>query len=230
MSSRRNPVSRPAPATGSTKPLDLKAVITAAMDFEHRTMQIYCRFEDAFAEPEEVRAFWFVMARHESQHFGALALVAALLGGNRQRPLPAAPPVTAEQVEQFRSILDRLEEEARGSVSLPRALEMAVEIESSEVEDLVLALLSLLKGARERERAVRSLIHDLGDLSYMIEKYARDRGLLARVDSLIEEQVERLGGGGRSRGRRRQDTHPTAGGRATSGRRARKPPLPPAAG
>src|SRR4030095_16923823 len=64
--------------------------------------------------------------------------------------------------------------------------------QSSEIEDLVLDLLSALKGERERERAVKILIHDLGDLSYMIEKYSPNRALLAKGDKLIEQQVHRL--------------------------------------
>ena len=38
------------------------------------------------------------------------------------------------------------------------------------------------------------LIHDLGDLSYMIEKYARSPSLLARADAMVERQIERLRG------------------------------------
>ena len=56
----------------------------------------------------------------------------------------------------------------------------------------MLDLLSALKGERERERAVQILIHDLGDLSYMIEKYSPNRALLAKSDKLIEQRVHRL--------------------------------------
>ena len=56
----------------------------------------------------------------------------------------------------------------------------------------MLDLLSALKGERERERAVQILIHDLGDLSYMIEKFSPSRPLLAKCDRLIEQRVQRL--------------------------------------
>jgi len=162
------------------------------MDFERRTMQLYCLFENQFAEPEEVRGFWFDMAQHESRHYGALALVKGLLDSAPTRTLPAALGLERERVEHLSKLLARLEREARAGVPLKRAFEMALEVEGSEVEDLVLDLLSALKGEAERERAVQLLIHDLGDLSYMIEKYTRDRKLLARVDSLIENEVARL--------------------------------------
>jgi hypothetical protein len=162
------------------------------MELERRTMQLYCQYESRFAKPDEVRAFWFDMAEHESRHYGALAMVAGLLECAPQRTLAAAPALTRAHVEHLRDLLDRAEAEAREGLTLTRALETALEIESSEIEDLVLDLLSALKGERERERAVQILIHDLGDLSYMIEKFSDSPALLARVDKLIEQQVDRL--------------------------------------
>ncbi len=156
-----------APAT-QTRPELVRQLIDVAMEFERRTMQIYCRFESMFQEPEEVRAFWFDMAQHESRHFGALALVGALLDG--------------------------AEKAAGRETTLTRAFEIALDIESSEIEDLVLDLLSSLKGKRERERAVHLLIHDLGDLSYMIEKHGNSKELLGRADKVIEQQLGRLRG------------------------------------
>ena len=164
------------------------------MQLERRTMQLYCRFEALFPEPREVSAFWFEMAQHESRHFGALALVTGLLESQPQRTILAAPLLTREHVENFRSLLDRAEAEAKEGLTLVRAFELTLDIESSEIEDLVLDLLRALKGETERERAVQSMIHDLGDLSYMIEKYGGDRMLLKRADRVIEQQLARLRG------------------------------------
>lgn len=164
------------------------------MDLERRTMQLYCRFESLFPEPREVRAFWFDMAQHESRHFGALALVAGLLGSEPARTLPAAPALTREHIVRFRDLLSAAEAEAQRGVTLKRAFEIALAIEGSEIEDLVLDLLAVLKGEAERERAVQLLIHDLGDLSYMIEKYGGSKTLLARADRRIDQQLHRLRG------------------------------------
>lgn len=154
-------------------------------------MQLYCRLEALFPEPEEVRAFWFEMAQHESRHFGALALVAGLLESQPGRTIVAAPLLKRAHVEGYRDLLSRAEAEAVSGLTLKRAFELTLEIESSEIEDLVLDLLRALKGETERERAVKLLIHDLGDLSYMIEKYGGDRLLLKRADRIIEQQLER---------------------------------------
>ena len=170
----------------------LRRLIDAAMDLERRTMHLYCVFESQFSEPEELRAFWFDMAQHESRHFGALALVAGLLDSASKRNLRMMTSLTAKRVQHLRRLLARLHAEAVRGVTIERAFEIALELEGSEIEDVVLDLLRALKGEAERERAVKLLIHDLGDLSYMIEKHTSNPELLARADELLEKQVGRL--------------------------------------
>ena len=170
----------------------LRALIDAAMELERRTMHLYCVFESQFSEPEELRAFWFDMAQHESRHFGALALVAGLLDSASTRSLRMKTSLTAKRVQHLRRLLARLHAEAVAGVTVERAFEIALELEGSEIEDVVLDLLRALKGEAERERAVKLLIHDLGDLSYMIEKHTSNHDLLARADELLEKQVGRL--------------------------------------
>jgi rubrerythrin len=185
-------------------PALLRKLIEAAMDLERRTMQLYCRFETMFPKPEEVRRFWFEMAQHESRHFGALALVAGLLESAPERTLPAAPTLTRDHVVRFRDLLSSAEAEAERGVTLTRAFEIALGIEGSEIEDLVLDLLAALKGETERERAMQLLIHDLGDLSYMIEKYGGSKALLAAADERIEQQLFRLRGAGSAPGKQQR--------------------------
>jgi hypothetical protein len=200
MASPRTPTSRRT-VQKQRPPELLRKLIEVAMDLERRTMQLYCRFETLFPKPEEVRRFWFEMAQHESRHFGALALVAGLLGSAPERTLPAAPALTREHVVRFRELLGAAETEAARGLTLPRAFELALAIEGSEIEDLVLDLLAGLKGETERERAVQLLIHDLGDLSYMIEKYGGSKALLAKADARIEQQLFRLRGAGTTAGK-----------------------------
>jgi hypothetical protein len=170
----------------------LRRLIDAAMELERRTMHLYCAFESQFAERTALREFWFDMAQHESRHFGALALVAGLLESESQRRLRAATSLTPARVQHLRRLLTRFQREAERGVTLERAFEITLEIEGSEIEDVVLDLLHALKGEAERERAVKLLIHDLGDLSYMIEKHTHDPALLERADELLERQVDRF--------------------------------------
>ncbi len=162
------------------------------MDLERQSMQLYCAFETQFNKPEELRSFWFDMAQHESRHFGALALVAGLLDSAPERSLGSVLTLPQARIRHLRKLLAAAQEEATQGVTVERAFEIALEVEDSEVEDVVLDLLRALKGEAERERAVKLLIHDLGDLSYMIEKYTRNRFLLERADHLVERQVGEL--------------------------------------
>ncbi len=171
-------------------PARLRKLIADAMELERQTMQLYCKFECRFAEQAALRAFWFDMAQHESRHFGALALVTGLLDGASDRALVVS--LTPARVQHLRALLKRLHREVDRGVDLERAFEMALEIEGSEIEDVVLELLEALKGEAERERAARLLIHDLGDLGYMIERFTKNSKLLARADDLLEAQVTRL--------------------------------------
>jgi len=173
--------------------IDIGDLVRAAMNLERRTMQLYCRFEVLFPTPAAVKSFWLDMAEHESRHVGALALVAGLLECDSQRQMPMVPPAAAVHVARLERLIERAERAADESLPLREAFAFALDIESSEVEGLVLDLLQLLRGTRERERAAMSLIHDLSDLSLMIERYGGDPALLQRADRVVERELKRHG-------------------------------------
>jgi rubrerythrin len=167
--------SRSAARRTAARRVALRRVVEAAMELERRAMLLYCKFENRFADVEELRGFWFDMAQHESRHFGALALVAGLLERSWKPRLHG----------QFHAEADK-------GLTMDRAFAMAVQLEGSEIEDVVLDLLHALHGESEHDRAIKALMHDLGDLGYMIEKHTADPDLLARADLLLERQVGRL--------------------------------------
>jgi hypothetical protein len=41
-----------------------------------------------------------------------------------------------------------------------------------------------------RDQAVKLLIHDLSDLSYMVEKFTTNEALLARADDLVGRRID----------------------------------------
>ena len=65
----------------------LKDILRTAVDMEKKTMALYIRFARVFQPQEELRAFWFTMARHE----------AGLLDRD---PLARLPTIRAEQRTQ----------------------------------------------------------------------------------------------------------------------------------
>jgi hypothetical protein len=123
----------------------------------------------------------------------ALALVEGILESD---PRAAAKtriwfdPTTATRL---RSLLSTYLREARSGVRLERAFEMAIDLEASELEDVVVDMMKVVKSPEWRQRAIQLLIHDLGDLSYMIERHTPNEALLARADALVERRLGGLG-------------------------------------
>lgn len=176
----------------------VREVLGTALDLERKVMELYVLLVQAFPRPEEVRNFWFGMARHEAGHCGALLLVEAIVKNDPERGSGAKVLFDQSVVTRLRALLSAYLHEIREGVALDRALEMAVDLEASELEDLVVDLLGVVRSARWRDRAVQMMIHDMGDLSYMIERYTKNDELLARADTLVEQ---RRGGLGRAKAR-----------------------------
>ena len=170
----------------------IRGILDTAIELEKKTMALYVVFVKAFARPEEVRNFWFGMARHEAAHCGALALVETVVDSDPRAAARAGVWFDPTTVTRLRSLLGAYTREARAGVSLERAFEMAIDIEASELEDVVIDMLSVVKDPEWRQRAIQLLIHDLGDLSYMIERHTRNESLLARADALVEQAAGRL--------------------------------------
>jgi rubrerythrin len=183
----------------------IREVLDIAIELEKKTMALYVHFVKAFPRPEEVRNFWFGMARHEAAHCGALALVESMLASDAAaaRTRLWFDPGT---VTRLRALLSAYEREARGRLRLERAFEMAIDLEASELEDVVVDMMKVVKSPEWRARAIQLLIHDLGDLSYMIERYTPNEALLARADALVERRVERLAHTGTGRAAKRRAT------------------------
>ena len=186
------PAVRPGPRRAT-----IREVLDTAIELEKKTMALYVGFAKLFARPDEVRNFWFTMARHEAGHCGALALVESVLESD---PSAARTRVWFEPrtATRLRSLLASYLREAREKPTLERAFEMTIDLEASELEDVVMDMMKVVKDAEWRRRGEQLLIHELGDLSFMIERYSPNERLLARADALVERRV---GGLGRKRGR-----------------------------
>ncbi len=170
----------------------IREVLDVAIELERKTMALYTILVRTFKNTDDLRGFWFSMARHEAGHCGALALVESLLESDPTLAGDRKVWFDDTTVARLRALLTAYAKEARRGVDVERALTMALDIESSELEDVVVDLLQVVKDRRWRDQAVQMLIHDLGDLSFMIEKYTTDEKLLARADELVEHRVAGL--------------------------------------
>jgi hypothetical protein len=169
------------------------SIITEASRLESLAMGLYTRLAATFRGDAELHRFWMSMARHEAAHVGALALIGALL---EQAGDSLRFEVDDSVVREAGSIIQALHDEAGGPVGVDRAFEIALELESLELEDLVLDLIHILSDPAARSQAEQMLLHDLSDLSLMIEKHCKSEDLLAKADHLVESRVVPRDGGG----------------------------------
>jgi hypothetical protein len=95
-------------------------------------------------------------------------------------------------IVRLRALLERHQRDARPGLAIEHALRIALEVEETELEDLVADLLKAVQAPDEYERCLRLLVHDLGELSYMIERHCPDSDLLTRCDALVDRHAETL--------------------------------------
>jgi rubrerythrin len=172
-------------------------LLETTIELEKRSMALYVRFARLFATASELRDFWFGMARDEARHVGALALVTTVLESEGLLDRPSQVIVGDDAFVHLRALLDHYQAETDDSISLDRALAIAVEIEETELEDLVGDLLKALQNRDEYQRCQRLLVHDLSELSYMIEQHCRDFRLLHRCDELVNRHAAELNAAGK---------------------------------
>jgi len=197
--------------------MTIKAVLETAVELEKKTMGLYALFMRTFETPADVRRFWFNMARHEAGHCGALALVESVLEMDPKQVGSQTVSFDPQIVVRLRSLLRAYVRETKQGVTLERAFEMAIDVEGSELEDLVVDLLQVVRDPMWRDQAIQLLIHDLGDLSYMVEKFTKNEHLLARADELLEHRVGRAMRARRGKGRRSGESRGSRGGGRSRG-------------
>ena len=169
-----------------------REVLATTIGLERQSMALYARFAKVFQDTPALHEFWFGMARDEARHVGALELVSTVLEfeGILDRPSPI--PMQDDVILRLRALIERNLREPAEQLPLERALGIALEVEETELEDVVGDLLKALQQHDEYERCQRLLVHDLGELSYMIEQHCHDASLLERCDQLVNHHAETL--------------------------------------
>jgi hypothetical protein len=169
-----------------------RELLETIIALEKQSMALYARFAKVFHHAPDLHEFWFNMARDEARHVGALDLVSTVLQFEEVLDKPSPIAIRAEDTERLRALLTQYLNEPADTLDLERALAIALEVEETELEDMVGDLLRALKQNDEYERCQRLLVHDLGELSYMIEQHCRDAALLQRCDELVNHHAETL--------------------------------------
>jgi hypothetical protein len=165
-----------------------RALVREARRLEALSMSIYVRLGQRFRNDSELHQFWMSMARHEAAHVGALELLESMLD---ESGLKIALPTSSDHIEAAARLIESVSCRIAPDLSIDDAFAMAIDLEGGELEDLVLDLIHSLTDQAQRDQAAMMLVHDLSDLSLMVEKYTRNDELLARADALVEHHVDR---------------------------------------
>src|SRR4029079_7464405 len=96
----------------------IREVLDIAIELEKKTMALYVAFVQAFPRPEEVRNFWFSMARHEAAHRGGLALVESIIETDPERARSTRVWFDEATVTRLRSLLTAYLRETRSGISV----------------------------------------------------------------------------------------------------------------
>lgn len=168
-----------------------REVLDTTIALEKQSMALYASFAKLFASDIRLHDFWFGMARDEARHVGALDLVSTVLGLEGKLDHPSPVSLDDSTIVRLRQLHKSFDDLAKPGLTLEQALKIALEVEETELEDLVADLLKAVK-SDEYERCLRLLVHDLGELSYMIEQNSQEPELLQRCDALVNRHAEEL--------------------------------------
>lgn len=167
---------------------EIRSLIREARRLEALSMSIYVRLAQRFRANRDLNEFWMSMARHEAAHVGALELLESMLD---ESGLEIDLPTSGVHIEAATRLIESIAARIVPAISIDDAFALAIELEGGELEDLVLDLIHSLADEAQRDQAAMMLVHDLSDLSLMVEKYTKSDELLARADALVEHHVDR---------------------------------------
>ena len=168
-----------------------REVLNTTIALEKQSMALYASFAKLFSSNPRFHDFWFDMARDEARHVGALDLVTTVLELEGKLDQPSPISLDDSTIVRLRDLHSHFEKSSKPGLAIEAALKIALEVEETELEDLVADLLKAVK-SDEYERCLRLLVHDLGELSYMIEHHSEDPDLLQRCDALVNRHAETL--------------------------------------
>ena len=130
-----------------------REVLDTTIALEKQSMALYASFAKVFAGDSALHDFWFGMARDEARHVGALDLVSdRARTGREARPAQSGLARRRDHRATARAARE-FENRAKPGLSLEQALKIALEVEETELEDLVADLLKALKCAMSTSAA-----------------------------------------------------------------------------
>lgn len=143
-------------------------------ELELLVSKIYFRFSHLFSDRPELRDFWWQMAKEEEQHSSVLLACKSLIENYTDESLD--PSISRQKADAMREKLLRFLDKGMPSLSAGEAFKIAIEIETSEINDIFSKLLQLAgpKTARTLEHLAVPGSVQRQELKAALHKYCRD--------------------------------------------------------
>ncbi len=147
---------------------------------EERVARIYFQFFRRFRDDRAVACCWWDMAGDEYGHAGILKMVRDLVS-----PQAESREIGA-RLWSLVEVVERCEQQAADADTLPRALELAVKLESSELDVLGHRIVQSMR-AQLPEGAARPFIDEDGHCRRLVEAAGelQDARLRQRLEALL---------------------------------------------
>ncbi|MBI2357318.1 MAG: hypothetical protein HYV04_00100 [Deltaproteobacteria bacterium] len=110
-------------------------------EIEGLVAKVYFRFSHLFIDQPEIRDFWWEMAKQEEQHAAILIACKAVIGNYPDESVD--PSITRDKADQLRSKLNAYLGKGTPSITVDKAFQVALDIESSEIDAIYSKLLHL---------------------------------------------------------------------------------------
>ena len=149
--------------------------------FEERSAALYLELSVRFFNQPELSWFWVEMAMEEKQHAGMLQH--CLEAGVFAAELP-----DKDQIQRLNAIFRKLETRlAQPGLTLDRAFEMAIELESSEINDVYSKLTAPIQGPAHvmRKKMELSVAGHFERLHEAASKFNASAAIQARLSELL---------------------------------------------
>ncbi|HEY3302288.1 MAG TPA: hypothetical protein VGL70_01995 [Candidatus Binatia bacterium] len=153
-------------------------------EIERLVSKIYLRFSHLFFDRPALREFWWEMGLEEEQHASILLACKALIDNYEDEELD--PSVTQEKASELKEKLSTFLRQGTPSLTVEEAFQIAVEIETSEI-DVIYSKLLQLGGPK-----IAQTMQNLGvpasvqrqKLKAALRRYSSDAKLLAEAERL----------------------------------------------
>jgi len=161
-------------------PVKTQDALSLLIALEERVARVYFHFFRAFREDSDVARCWWDMARDEYAHVGILKMVRDLV----------SPEAEAGQIGtrlwSLVDVVERCEQEAASADALGRALELAFQIESSELNALAHRIIESLR-AELPEGAGRLFAAEDDHCQRLVKAAGKisDRALRQRLETML---------------------------------------------